>query len=210
MTQIRQDFITVSKSAVALINHPTVAMKWGEPSALEDFSVGGLAAHLTNQIFHIAQAEPSSGGTPLSLVEYFGAASWVGRDASHEVNVGIRSRSEEAATDGVRSLADRVSVVLVQVESIVEAAPADRVVHLPSGDWNLTFDDFLTTRLLELVVHSDDLAVSVDLPTPPIPESAALTAIDLLSRLALRHHGATAVIRALSRRERAPATIAAL
>jgi hypothetical protein len=44
--------------------------------------------------------------------------------------------------------------------------------------------------------------------TPALPQSAIDTVIDLLSRPA-RRHGPTAVLRALSRAERAPATIAA-
>jgi hypothetical protein len=36
------------------------------------------------------------------------------------------------------------------------------------------------------------------------------TVVDLLSRIALRRHGTTAVLRALSRSERAPGSISAL
>jgi hypothetical protein len=63
--------------------------------------------------------------------------------------------------------------------------------------------------MMELAVHSDDLAVSVGLPTPPLPPGAVDTVVDLLTRLAVRRHGPTSVLRALSRAERAPATIAA-
>ena len=45
--------------------------------------------------------------------------------------------------------------------------------------------------------------------TPALPQSAIDTVIDLLSRPAVRRHGPTAVLRTLSRAERAPATIAA-
>jgi hypothetical protein len=62
---------------------------------------------------------------------------------------------------------------------------------------------------MELAVHSDDLAVSVDLATPALPPSAVETVVDLLSRLSVLRHGPTAVLRALSRAERAPTTIAA-
>jgi len=78
------------------------------------------------------------------------------------------------------------------------------------GPWSLRLDDLLITRMMELAVHADDLAVSVGIPTPELPRSAVDTVVDLLSRLAVRRHGATAVLRALSRAERAPATIAAI
>ena len=77
------------------------------------------------------------------------------------------------------------------------------------GPRSLRLDDLLITRMMELAVHSDDLAVSVGTATPALRQSAVDTVIDLLSRLAVRRHGPTAVLRALSRAERSPATIAA-
>jgi hypothetical protein len=59
-------------------------------------------------------------------------------------------------------------------------------------------------------VHADDLAVSVGVPTPGFPPQVEDWVVGLLSRLAMDRHGANAVIRALSRAERAPATIAGI
>jgi hypothetical protein len=73
----------------------------------------------------------------------------------------------------------------------------------------MRLDDLLVTRMMELAVHADDLAVSVGIETPALPPTSVETVVDLLSRLALRRHGPTAVLRALSRAERAPATITA-
>jgi hypothetical protein len=71
-------------------------------------------------------------------------------------------------------------------------------------------NDLLTTRMMEIAVHSDDLAVSVGVPTPELPVRVLHPVYDLLFLLALRRHGHTAVLRALSRAERAPASIAAI
>jgi hypothetical protein len=71
-------------------------------------------------------------------------------------------------------------------------------------------NDFLLTRVMELVVHADDLAVSLGIATPPMPEAATEATIQLLSRIAAWRHGPLSVVRALARRERAPASIAAL
>jgi hypothetical protein len=88
---------------------------------------------------------------------------------------------------------------------------ADRAMHLPVwGDWPLGLDDFVTSRLLELVVHADDLAASLGGPPPELPAGAVDTVVTLLARLAVRRHGAASVLRALSRAERAPTTIAAI
>jgi hypothetical protein len=75
--------------------------------------------------------------------------------------------------------------------------------------WSLTLEDFLITRMLEIVIHIDDLAVSVHVAPPPLPEEPTTVVLALLTRLATRRHGEAAVLRALSRQERAPATIAA-
>ncbi|MEV1155853.1 hypothetical protein AB0J27_10650 [Micromonospora chokoriensis] len=71
-------------------------------------------------------------------------------------------------------------------------------------------DDFLLTRVMELVVHTDDLAVSLGLPTPPMPQTATEATIRLLSSLAAWRHGCVNVIRALARPERSPTSISAL
>jgi hypothetical protein len=74
----------------------------------------------------------------------------------------------------------------------------------------LTVDDFLTTRMMEIAVHSDDLAVSVGIDTPESPVRVLHPVYDLLFVLALRRYGHSAILRALSRSERAPATVAAI
>jgi hypothetical protein len=62
---------------------------------------------------------------------------------------------------------------------------------------------------MEIAVHSDDLACSVQIDPPALPREVTEPVIDLLSRLSVRRYGATAVLRALSRAERAPPTISA-
>jgi hypothetical protein len=83
-------------------------------------------------------------------------------------------------------------------------------VHLPWTGWSLSVEGFLHTRALELLVHSDDLATSVGVAVPEVPVEAARSVIDTLVTLSLRKHGVTPVLRALSRRERAPSSIAAI
>lgn len=58
-------------------------------------------------------------------------------------------------------------------------------------------------------MHIDDLAVSLRLPTPPLPQEVTGPVLDLLILLAIRKHGEIPLLRALSRAERAPTTIAA-
>jgi hypothetical protein len=76
-------------------------------------------------------------------------------------------------------------------------------IRMPWWDWSLSFEDFLLTRVMELVVHSDDLAVSVGTEPPALPEEVLGPVLALLVGVALRRHGQPAVVRALSRSERA-------
>ena len=64
--------------------------------------------------------------------------------------------------------------------------------------------------MLEISVHLDDLAVSAGLPTPELPRDVLDPVLTLLHELAVRRHGPLAVLRALRRAERAPASIAAI
>jgi hypothetical protein len=89
------------------------------------------------------------------------------------------------------------------------SAPEDRVVLIPWQGWALSLDDFLLTRMMEIAVHSDDLAVSVGVPAPRLPDTVLQPVIGLLTRLAIRRHGQSAVLSALSRSERAPDSISA-
>ncbi|MEU6808231.1 hypothetical protein ABZ920_04320 [Streptomyces sp. NPDC046831] len=50
---------------------------------------------------------------------------------------------------------------------------------------------------MERVVHADGLVCSVGLPAPVLPERVTAPVVDLLTRLAVRRHGAVAVVRAL-------------
>jgi hypothetical protein len=106
-------------------------------------------------------------------------------------------------------LAEQIDATVASLAAALPAEPADRVVFLPWAGWSLSLPDFLLTRMMEIAVHSDDLAVSVDVATPALSDDALRPVLGLLSDLAVRRHGAAAVLRALSRAERAPASIAA-
>jgi hypothetical protein len=197
---------------VALLADPAVSAAWEKPSALAKLTVGGLAGHLARQVtraVEVVTADPPA-EPPISLLDHYARSQWVGADLDDEANVYIRTASDQAAADGPAALVTRTGAALDTLRTALPAVPADRVVHLPWGPWALSLDDFLVTRMMEIAVHSDDLAVSVGMPTPPLPAPVLDPVIGLLSTLAVRRHGATAVLRALSRAERAPASIAAI
>ena len=90
-------------------------------------------------------------------------------------------------------------------------APRDPdTVHIAWQGWTLSTVDFLTTRMMEIVVHSDDLACSVGVPTPEFEEGVVTPVLGLLTGVALRRHGQAALVRALSRPQRAPSSVSAV
>ena len=211
MTPIRQAYLVAAGSAVYVLDDPAVAAAWQKPSALTDFSVGGLAAHLAAQVLFVPAtlAKPRPDGDPVGLLGHYERVAWIGADLDAEVNVNIRSGSEDASTDGAATVVAQTQAAVRDLTGLLAAEPDDRRVSPPAGPWVLTLDDFLVTRMMEIVVHSDDLAHSVGIPMPEFPAPVLDPVLDLLTRLAVRRHGTVPVLRALTRAERAPASITA-
>jgi hypothetical protein len=104
---------------------------------------------------------------------------------------------------GAFSTAAEIALELIrrpQVRAAELLPVATDVAPLDSADERRP--DFLLTRLLEVVVHSDDLAVGVGVPTPEFPGPAFAPVRDLLVRLAVRRHGQSGLISTLARSER--------
>jgi hypothetical protein len=122
----------------------------------------------------------------------------------HPVHDVIRDRAERAARHGWESNRDKFRGLVERLTARLDGESAERLLDLrPTEPLVLRVDDFLATRVLELVVHGDDLATGVGIAAPPLPEGAAGVAIDLMVAVARAAHGDLAVVRALARRERA-------
>ena len=212
MLRNREMYLDAAEAAATLLAAPEVATSWSEPSALPKLSIRGLAGHLAGQIFFLPAmlAEPVPSEPVIPIHEYYRRVPWIGSELDTPFNQAIRAGGEKDAADGPAMLAARVQACVADLRDILPTAP-DRAVRRPTwGPWSISFDDFVTSRLLEVVVHSDDLAYSVGIPTPEFPAPAVEAVVDLLARIALRRHGAVNVLRALSRSERAPTSISAL
>jgi hypothetical protein len=205
-------YLSAAGQAVALLREPAVAAAWGKPSALAEMTVGALAGHLGYQIFTVSRAleEPPTDQEPIPLLEHYARAAWRGAPLDSKANVGIRARGEEIGSEGAGPVADRAGAALAEQQARLLRTPGDHAVFMPQVGWALSLDDFLITRMMELAVHGDDLAVSVGLATPDLPDAAFDPVLVMLTRLAARRHGQAALLRALARAERAPKAINAI
>jgi hypothetical protein len=212
--RIRGAFLEAADVAAGLLGEEAVAKGWERPSVLEHFGVRGLAGHMFWQELALPGllAGPVPAEPVVSLRTYYlEKVSWLDAGPGAPVSGRIRQGGEATAADGHAALHARVRDALERLRDQVRDAPAARPVHIPSwGGWSLELDDLLLTRLLELVVHSDDLASSVGLPAPAFPEHVTAPVVELLARLAVRRHGTVNVMRGLARAERAPASIAGI
>ena len=62
-------------------------------------------------------------------------------------------------------------------------------VLIPWQGWSLSSADFVLTRTMEVLVHSDDLAASIGVETPRFPDEAADAVLGLLASVAAARHG---------------------
>jgi hypothetical protein len=209
MSAISEAFLTAVDSVAHLLARPEVAAAWETPSALAEWRVSGLAGHLGDQaplVVRLLSADESD-QAPITLDEHYRRAAWVGAAVDDEVSADIRAAGERDAAEGRDALLAQVRDALQALPAVLAATTPGRAVLIPWQGWALRRDDFLTVRMMEITVHSDDLAASVGCPAPELPVGVLDPVLGLLTRLAVRRHGQSAVVAALSRAERAPARI---
>jgi len=201
MELIRRVFLQTIAATRPVIASLEVARRWDEPSALREFSVRGLAGHLVRAVLtvdsYLERPEPGD-EAPISAATYYAN---LDPDISSPRNVAIRQRGEELADGGPERLITEFDQVVCRLEERLRHEPDDRLVTV-AGDDTMRLNDYLATRIVELAVHVDDLALSVGLAPPALPAGALEITIDTLVDIARYRHGNLAVLRALSRHER--------
>jgi Mycothiol maleylpyruvate isomerase N-terminal domain len=204
-------FLASARTAAELLTSDEVRERWDDESSCAGMTVGGLAFHLAAQAgntVRLLSAAPS-GEAPIPVEEHYRRAAWVNTGLDEEVNVDIRTSANDEAAGGFEELRAKVSADLDALPGVLSSRSADDPVLIPWQGWALTAHDFLVTRLMEMLVHSDDLAASLDVPTPQFPDEAVRLVLGLLTAVAVERHGQTALVRALSRPQRAPDSVSA-
>ena len=210
---VSKGFVTSARAAADLVTRPEVRDGWDRESSCAGMTNGGLANHLADQTTNTVRllaAEPSE-LTPIPVIEHYRRASWVRSGLGDEPNTSIRDGSNKQAQNGFEALAARVAADLEALpDALADAAHRKPdAVLVPWQGWALTTHDFLVTRLMEIAVHSDDLAAGLSVPTPLYPDDVVREVLALLGAVAADRHGQIALVRALSRPERAPSNVSA-
>ena len=172
--------------------------QWALP-ALGEWDVRGLAGHTSRAILtveaYLAAPEPAE-ATVADALAYYGALAGNIGDP-----VAVARRGVEAGA----ALGDRPAVVaaeaLRRASARLAPQPPGRLVAV--GPHALSLDEYLRTRVLELVVHSVDLSRATGVPHG-LPGPAVEAACALAGSLAARSGRAEEFLMAVSGRERLP------
>ncbi len=196
-----------------LASRSEVGDAWDADSALAGYTIGGLTAHVVQGVGWLASiaATPASDADDLRVVRPGGYFAVMKRepdppaDTTHDA---IVASGNDSARHGWRATVERLRSVGAHARSAVAAGDVDRVVDLrPTLPFGTSLRTFVATRVVELVVHGDDLAVSIGRDGLVPGDEAFRVASELLVATAAVQHDQLAVMRALSRRERSRAGV---
>ncbi len=202
--------LRAADALVDLVSAPAVAAAWERESALPGMTVGGLARHLVSQpecAVEFLRIQPVPSVETVSLADYYSRVDWLHAGPDDAENTSIRDDFNEMAEPGPEASREILEVSRAALGAAIAAAAS--TTYVPWQDCALLTDDFLVCRLLEVVVHADDLAVSVGLATPAFEPEVLDPVVSVLAALAARRHGQDRVVRTLARAERAAGPVSA-
>lgn len=200
MTDRRTAFLDSYKAIEPLIRSPKLVARWDEDSALVAFSMRGLAGHLVRAgwaVLNYLESAVDDGATPIEAARYYAAVLPAMGESQH---LEVRSRGEEVAGRDASSLIETYSDALEHLGRL-DTTPGDRMMQVFGGHV-MRLDDYLETRICEILIHADDLAVSLEVDPPRFPPQAWDVALEHLLAVARASQGDRAVLMGFSRRER--------
>jgi uncharacterized protein (TIGR03083 family) len=201
-------FFAAAGAAGMLLGSSEVADRWADASALDGYTVGGLAGHMyqaTRRLEVTLDEPPPETERMVGVAAYYGLNKVPAgaRALDDDVQRMIRDGGEQAAGKGAQALCERFRDLVARLRERLPEEKMDRPVStVRVEDGATTLEDYLATRVVELVVHTDDLAVSVGMEQPLLPAPAADVVFETLLGVARHQHGDVEVLRALTRQER--------
>ncbi|HEV3473198.1 MAG TPA: maleylpyruvate isomerase N-terminal domain-containing protein [Actinomycetota bacterium] len=201
MNRVRAAYLDSLRAARQVVASEALAERWEQESVLKGFSIRGLAGHLVRAgqapLFYLEQPTPDD-STVVEAPAYYRR---VLDEMGPSEHAQVIERGEANAADGAVKLLDDHDAAIARLEEKLPEIDPTQPVSV-YGDVSMRFDDYLVVRICEVLIHTDDLAVSLGLDPPEPPADAADLAIDHLVEVARLWYGDRAVLVALSRRER--------
>ena len=198
MNEVRSAYLHCYTGLRSLALSPELSARWDQESCLPEMSVRSLAGHLIARtggaVLDYLDAEIPD-DEPIEAAAYY-ATVLDGLDDAM-----VRVRGEEAAPDGATGLLEKYEGIVADLGPRLEDEPSDRLMTV-FGGLVMRMDDYLVTRICEILVHADDLAISLGMEPPEFPQLAWDLTFDHFMEVARLRHGDNAVLMALSRRER--------
>lgn len=151
--------------------------RWDQ-AALGEWSVRELVAHTGRAYRTVLEYAEGATKDPVEIYTAAGYFRTVLAEETPHVHIAARGHEEARRTDDWLVETDRLAE---EVDRFLDAHPGDTVMHLFVGE--MALDQYLATRVVELVVHGLDLSAAIDLPTDP-PPGAARVALAVLLDLA--------------------------
>lgn len=210
LSSTRTTFLETAQAAVRLLEERAVGDHWDEASVLTGYTIGGLAAHLGRAVstpLGYLDAEAADQSANTDAVEYFLESLGDEDPVESDLHRSVRQRSDDMAASGPLALLDATRAALQSLTGRLESEPDDRIVVV-FGGLAMLFDDYLETRIVELVIHSDDLAESCPGAEAALPDAAWAVARRVVGAVAARRLGDRQFVLGLSRSERAQRPLA--
>jgi hypothetical protein len=194
-----------------ILGRAEVESVWNEPSVVARYTVGGMAAHAVHGVVWLEQlltdAEPV-GLRPVAVAEFFGlnrVDDDIAEDPDDAFSASLRAAAEGFARTGINTVRVALTASRDQLVGLLDEVPDTRAVAvIRVGGGQVALGDYLRTRVLELVVHGDDLVCSVPgLVVPDPPPASVQVSLGVCLELAQARVGGLAALRAFTRSERA-------
>lgn len=205
-------FLSCGEVAFRLAERDEVRSAWGLESACEGMTVGGLAHHLLGQLRNTVRllgVQAPEGAPVIGLLDHYTQAPWVAASRQGAVDTEQLESDNTGALRGVEAVLGEAGEARDALPHVLAEPREPDTVFIPWQGWCMSTTDFLTTRMMEMVVHGDDLAASVGLETPEHDPVVVASVLRLLTGVSLQRHGQVALVRALSRRQRSSGDMSA-
>jgi hypothetical protein len=204
---MRDQFLKGAAVVLEAVGSAEVAESWNEPSVLAGQTVGGLAGHLARGSVWVVldyldatgPGESHHGGDTAvhyeTAAQYFAEVVEMVGDADHAA---IRERGAKLAEQGHGSIVSQLTERLGALQLRLPNEPPGRTLAVFAGKV-MRLDDYLLTRVVEQVVHLDDLARSLEREPWTNPPDADALVVACGAEVGRLRHGSPTMIRTLFR-----------